>query len=127
MRNERRTSGSGRGGEKPVAEGRHGARRLLLHLHTVVDSKSANRPGRGPLRRLRARIKRRCSTPDQVGSLRITLSPPRRHERPIMTSAAPLAERCTLVLNDVRLRSPCSPVFDIRTVVASRTPSATPT
>jgi len=32
MRNERRTSGSGRGGGKPVAVRRHGARRLLLHL-----------------------------------------------------------------------------------------------
>ena len=29
MRNERRTSGSGRGDEKPTAETRHGARRLL--------------------------------------------------------------------------------------------------
>lgn len=32
MRNERRTSGSERGGEKPVAERRHGACRLLLHI-----------------------------------------------------------------------------------------------
>jgi predicted dinucleotide-utilizing enzyme len=29
MRNESRTSGSGRGGEKPVAAKRYGARRLL--------------------------------------------------------------------------------------------------
>jgi Nucleotidyl transferase AbiEii toxin, Type IV TA system len=32
MRNESRTSGSGRGGKKPVAERRHGAYRLLLHF-----------------------------------------------------------------------------------------------
>ena len=32
MRNESRKSGSGRGGEKPVAEKRYGACRLLLHL-----------------------------------------------------------------------------------------------
>jgi hypothetical protein len=32
MRNESRTSGSGRGGKKPVAERRHGAYRLLLHI-----------------------------------------------------------------------------------------------
>nr|WP_258598926.1 helix-turn-helix domain-containing protein [Mesorhizobium sp. AR07] len=32
MRNERRKSGSGRGGEKPVAERRHGACRLLLYV-----------------------------------------------------------------------------------------------
>ncbi len=32
MRNESRKSGSGRGGEKPVAERRHGACRLLLHI-----------------------------------------------------------------------------------------------
>ena len=32
MRNESRKSGSGRGGEKPVAVRRHGARRLLLHI-----------------------------------------------------------------------------------------------
>jgi len=30
MRNKRRTSGSGRGGEKPIAARRYGARRLLL-------------------------------------------------------------------------------------------------
>jgi hypothetical protein len=35
MRNESRKSGSGRGGEKPVAERRCGALRLLLHL--VLD------------------------------------------------------------------------------------------
>ncbi|WP_076865968.1 nucleotidyl transferase AbiEii/AbiGii toxin family protein [Bradyrhizobium mercantei] len=32
MRNERRTSGSGRGGEKPIAQTRRGAHRLLLHF-----------------------------------------------------------------------------------------------
>ena len=32
MRNERRTSGSGRGDEKPAAERRHGARRLLTPM-----------------------------------------------------------------------------------------------
>src|ERR1700688_3683616 len=32
MRNESRKSGSGRGGKKPVAERRHGAYRLLLHV-----------------------------------------------------------------------------------------------
>ena len=32
MRNESRKSGSGRGGEKPVAEKRYGACRLLLHF-----------------------------------------------------------------------------------------------
>src|ERR1039457_588184 len=32
MRNESRKSGSGRGGEKPVAEKRYGACRLLLHV-----------------------------------------------------------------------------------------------
>ena len=32
MRNESRKSGSGRGGEKPVAEKRYGASRLLLHF-----------------------------------------------------------------------------------------------
>lgn len=32
MRNERRMSGSGRGGEKPIAKRRYGAHRLLLHL-----------------------------------------------------------------------------------------------
>ena len=32
MRNESRKSGSGRGGEKPVAEKRYGACRLLLHI-----------------------------------------------------------------------------------------------
>ena len=32
MRNESRKSGSGRGGEKPVAERRCGALRLLLHI-----------------------------------------------------------------------------------------------
>ncbi|MER9969745.1 nucleotidyl transferase AbiEii/AbiGii toxin family protein [Mesorhizobium sp. M0060] len=37
MRNERRKSGSGRGGEKPVAERRHGACRLLLHVTVFRD------------------------------------------------------------------------------------------
>src|SRR3984885_8885983 len=32
MRNESRTSGSGRGGKKPIAERRYGAYRLLLHI-----------------------------------------------------------------------------------------------
>jgi len=48
MRNESRKSGSGRGGEKPVAVRRHGARRLLLHLNYVgaVDraAMEADRP-----------------------------------------------------------------------------------
>ena len=38
MRNESRTSGSGRGGKKPVAERRHGAYRLLLHFKIVSAS-----------------------------------------------------------------------------------------
>ena len=37
MRNESRTSGSGRGGKKPVAERRHGAYRLLLHVTVFRD------------------------------------------------------------------------------------------
>ncbi|UVK49732.1 nucleotidyl transferase AbiEii/AbiGii toxin family protein (plasmid) [Mesorhizobium sp. AR02] len=37
MRNESRKSGSGRGGEKPVAERRHGACRLLLHVTVFRD------------------------------------------------------------------------------------------
>jgi hypothetical protein len=37
MRNESRKSGSGRGGEKPVAERRYGAYRLLLHITAFRD------------------------------------------------------------------------------------------
>jgi hypothetical protein len=37
MRNESRKSGSGRGGEKPVAGRRHGACRLLLHVTVFRD------------------------------------------------------------------------------------------
>jgi len=37
MRNESRTSGSGRGGKKPVAERRYGAYRLLLHIVVFRD------------------------------------------------------------------------------------------
>jgi hypothetical protein len=36
MRNESRRSGSGRGGEKPVAERRYGACRLLLHIRIDI-------------------------------------------------------------------------------------------
>ena len=52
MRNESRTSGSGRGGKKPVAERRYGAYRLLLHIKIV----SAGPPPRPALRRLRESI-----------------------------------------------------------------------
>jgi hypothetical protein len=37
MRNESRKSGSGRGGEKPVAEKRYGACRLLSHLREISE------------------------------------------------------------------------------------------
>lgn len=54
MRNESRTSGSGRGGKKPVAERRHGAYRLLLHLRIGAESS----PSRGALRRVRETVTR---------------------------------------------------------------------
>ena len=53
MRNESRTSGSGRGGKKPVAERRHGAYRLLLHFKVAeppAASVSAARRARGNYR-----------------------------------------------------------------------------
>jgi len=50
MRNESRMSGSGRGGEKPIAEMRRGAYRLLLHLKIVA---AEGKPKRAALRRLR--------------------------------------------------------------------------
>ncbi|MGY3533167.1 MULTISPECIES: hypothetical protein [Bradyrhizobium] len=51
MRNERRKSGSGRGGEKPIAQTRRGAHRLLLHIliqpfpgQDVKTGKNQNKP-----------------------------------------------------------------------------------
>jgi Nucleotidyl transferase AbiEii toxin, Type IV TA system len=52
MLNESRMSGSGRGGEKPIAERRYGAYRLLSHLRIVADKP----PTRGQLRQVRNAI-----------------------------------------------------------------------
>lgn len=64
MRNESRKSGSGRGGEKPVAGRRHGACRLLLHI-LILSSDLTLAP---PLV-LWPRLERRAVLPDDVERL----------------------------------------------------------